>query len=79
MHAGARCSYAYNPLVAGVADNKVNPQTVVLFECNAGWNGTGGPESVARRHQRGMVGVAFADGHVEMVSSERLPGLRWKP
>jgi prepilin-type processing-associated H-X9-DG protein len=78
-HPGARCSYAYNPRVASVDEAKVNPQTVVIFESDAGWNAAGGPEAVARRHLRGLIGVAFADGHVEMVTPERLAGLRWSP
>jgi len=76
---GARCSYAYNPKVAGLEESKVNPQTVVLFESDLGWNGAGGPESVVKRHGGKGVCVAFMDGHVEVVPPGRLPSLRWNP
>ena len=76
---GMRCSYAYNSRLSGLDAAKVNPQTVVIFECNLGWNGAGGPEAVTPRHRRDMAVVAFADGHSEVVTANRLPNLRWNP
>ena len=79
MQPGARTGYTYNASVAGVEEGKVNPQTVLIFESDAGWNNTGGQAAVARRHKHGKVAIAFADGHVEFVAPERLPALRWQP
>jgi prepilin-type processing-associated H-X9-DG protein len=79
------CDYAYNAKVAGLDVKKVDPQTVLLFESKDGWNLSGGAEmmlSAPRHRSRGrkpVVTVAFADGHVEEVTAERLPQLRWEP
>jgi hypothetical protein len=76
---GQRCTYAYNPRLSGLEEGKVNPRTVVIFESDLGWNGAGGPEAVATRHQQDKVCVAFADGRVEVVPAAKLPNLRWNP
>jgi prepilin-type processing-associated H-X9-DG protein len=55
-------------------------QMVMLFEANLGRNGTGGPEDVVCRHHRGArmgCNIAFADGHIEFVTEERIAGLKW--
>jgi prepilin-type processing-associated H-X9-DG protein len=75
---GQRCSYAYNQKLSGVEESKVDPQTVLIFESDAGWNAAGGPELASAHHQTKIV-VAFADGHVESVPIARLPSLRWDP
>ena len=78
-----RCGYAYNAKLDGVDESSVNPQTVMIFESDQGWNASGGPELAAEsRHGRGaakMMNVAFADGHVERVTADRLATLRWEP
>ncbi len=44
------------------------------------WNAHGGPDLLAaHRHRRNVTVVAFADGHVEVVSDTRLHSLRWDP
>jgi len=79
------CDYALNAQVAGLDVSKVNPQTVVIFESEAGWNLSGGEAMVVSpaRHRmranRPSVTVAFADGHVEQVTLDRIPSLRWEP
>ncbi|HTY88209.1 MAG TPA: DUF4190 domain-containing protein [Candidatus Acidoferrum sp.] len=77
---GSRCSYAFNAEVGGVEVGKVDPETVVIFEADGGWNLSGGKALLLGnpRHVRGVV-VGFADGHVELVPRSRLAQLRWNP
>jgi prepilin-type processing-associated H-X9-DG protein len=78
--ANSRCDYAFNAKLDGLKVSAVNPQTVLIFESDGGWNASGGPDSLVSRHinHRDSV-VAFADGHVEIVSRSRLDSLRWDP
>ncbi|HTH45961.1 MAG TPA: DUF4190 domain-containing protein [Candidatus Limnocylindria bacterium] len=75
------CGYGYNLQMAGVADDSVNPQTVLFFEletprCNA----AGGRELLRQPKRSGdAVGVCFADGSVQLLPPERLAQLRWSP
>jgi prepilin-type processing-associated H-X9-DG protein len=75
------CSYAFNAKLDGMAAGAVNPQTVMIFEADAGWNGHGGPEIAVARHQaRGKSAiVAFADGSVQVEPESQLSSLRWDP
>jgi len=74
------CDYAFNDRLGGLDQSQINPQTVMIFESDGGWNAHGGPASVAsNRHHRNITVVAFADGHVEIVPVARLPLLRWNP
>ena len=76
----ARCHYAFNSKLDGLEEKNINPDTVLLFETDGGWNVSGGPELMLRqsRHLK-TFGVAFADGHVEQLTGPRLAGLRWNP
>jgi prepilin-type processing-associated H-X9-DG protein len=75
-----RCSYAFNTRLSVAEVDKVDPNTVVIFEADGGWNTSGGRELLPSksRHRRVFV-VGFADGHVESVPEMRLPELRWEP
>jgi hypothetical protein len=74
------CSYAYNAKLSGMDEGKVNPQTVMFFEAESGWNQHGGPElMLPQPRARGVFVIGFADGSVQQVSPERLDGLRWDP
>ena len=75
-----RCAYAFNAKLDGKKDNEIDPQTVMLFESEAGWNGAGGAEKLAplNRHS-GIVNVALADGAVMSITRSRLNTLRWDP
>jgi prepilin-type processing-associated H-X9-DG protein len=75
----SRCDYAFNAKLDGLDASKVNPQTVVLFDSDGGWNAHGGSELESPRHPRKVFIVAFADGHVEAVSPARVSSLRWDP
>ena len=61
-------------------DGKINPQTVMLFESDGGWNANGGPERMITkpRHARMFV-VAFVDGSVRQLPESQLNTLRWDP
>jgi hypothetical protein len=74
------CAYAFNVRVAGRKADDVHPETVLLFESDAGWNAHGGPELMLApsRHGRVFV-VGFADGSVQTVTAARLQTLRWTP
>jgi len=84
-----RCSFAYNQKVAGLNEMKVDPQTVVIFESDAGWNGAGGAELLVSRQKGGSVDgrstreeiflIGFADGSVKRVPRSQLNTLRWEP
>lgn len=81
-HSTRRCDYAFNAKLGGLATGKVNPRTVMIFESDGGWNANGGPELLPahpRHEPGGIYVVAFADGHVELVSQSRLNSLRWDP
>jgi prepilin-type processing-associated H-X9-DG protein len=75
----SRCGYAFNAKLDGLDVAKINPQTVVIFEADTGWDAHGGPELLAARHRAKSSVVAFADGHVELVTEGRLNSLRWDP
>jgi len=77
---GRRCAYAYNAKLDGKKDSEVDPQTVLLFESDLGWNGSGGPEALKpHKHSTRWVNVAFADGSVEAVPRGTITLLRWEP
>jgi prepilin-type processing-associated H-X9-DG protein len=84
VNSDSRCDYAFNAKLDGLDLNKINPQTVVIFESDAGWNAHGGagllPVSVRHGHRtKAVFVVAFADGHVEAVPAAQLDSLRWDP
>jgi len=77
----SQCAYAFNSKLGGLELGKANPQTVMIFESDGGWNVNGGPELLPARarHLRKFYVVAFVDGHVEAVNQSRLNTLRWNP
>lgn len=77
---GARCGYAFNAKLDGLDESKINPQTVAIFESDAGWNASGGPELMITkpRHAHVFV-VSLADGSVHQLREAQLSTLRWDP
>jgi hypothetical protein len=74
------CSYAFNAKLSGMDENKINPQTVLFFETESGWNQHGGPELMLRQPRSGGVYViGFADGSVQQLTPARIESLRWDP
>jgi hypothetical protein len=77
---GLRCAYAFNANLDGKKEGEINPQTVLLFESDAGWNGTGGAGSLKpHKHSSRTVSVVLADGAVMQVPRSQLGTLRWEP
>jgi prepilin-type processing-associated H-X9-DG protein len=77
---GRRCGYAFNAKLDGRKQSEIDPQTVLLFESEAGWNGCGGAgELKPHTHSGRTVNVALADGSVMQIPLERLSTLRWDP
>jgi len=79
VESSRRCSYAINARLDGKKLSEVNPQTVLFFESDAGWNGSGGPESLVLGRHRQMVVVGFADGSVRQMLRSQVGSLRWGP
>jgi prepilin-type processing-associated H-X9-DG protein len=77
-----RCHYALNAQLVGrgIKAIQVPAQTVLIFECDGGWNVSGGRELLpAKPRHNGAYVLGFADGHAEMGRSARLEQLRWEP
>jgi prepilin-type processing-associated H-X9-DG protein len=75
-----RCDYAFNAALSGMDESKVDPHTVLIFESDAGWNASGGADSIVLRHETGRKAVvAFADGSVQQIPQSQLGNLRWNP
>jgi hypothetical protein len=76
----SRCDYAFNAKLDGMDASKINPQTVMIFESDGGWNANGGPEMMIgkSRHVRMFV-VAFADGSVQQLQENQIATLHWDP
>ena len=78
------CSFALNVAVAGKNLNELAPNTVIIFECPLGWNGTGGLQDIGRISQQNdnyanlqTIVVAFADGSARQVTFFQLEDLNW--
>jgi type II secretory pathway pseudopilin PulG len=85
------CGYAFNRQLDGKKLSQVNPATILLFESDAGWNGTGGEtEVVSRGHPapaRNRNGFTrdknyhfvLVDGSFVSIPASGLTALRWEP
>jgi prepilin-type processing-associated H-X9-DG protein len=61
-----KCSYSINLN----CDSNSEPNTVLVFESNGGWNSYGGPELlVTNRHKEGS-NFLFNDGHVKFIETD---------
>ena len=76
-------SYAFNKALSGKNLNEVNPQTVMVFETDLGWNGSGGLKEALEFLEffnGHAIAVGTADGAVRQVSSpDQLRRMRWEP
>jgi len=75
-----RSGYAYNIALSGLREADIAPDTVMFFECDSGWNASGGKELMigTPRHYKTYV-VGLADGSVQQIQEARLSQLRWNP
>jgi hypothetical protein len=75
-----RCAFAFNAKLKGKKDNEIDPQTVMLFESDRGWDGCGDAAALKpHKHSSQSVSVALADGSVRAVPRSQLKTLRWEP
>jgi len=75
-------SYAFNAALSGKKLNELNPETVLVFETDLGWNGSGGLEDAQKfmaTTGRSTIAVTLADGSSRSVDAFDLEELRWKP
>ena len=76
-------SYAFNTALSGKNLNEVNPGTVIVFETDLGWNGSGGLKDALEFLEffnGHAIAVGTADGAVHQVSSpDQLRRMRWDP
>ncbi|MEY4386689.1 MAG: hypothetical protein RLY20_1972 [Verrucomicrobiota bacterium] len=75
-----RSGYAFNAKLSGLAEGDIDPQTVMLFEADTGWNASGGKELMISkpRHNNRWV-VCFADGSVQQMTAAQVAKLKWDP
>ncbi len=76
-------SYAFNKALSGKDLNQINPGTVMVFETDLGWNGSGGLKEALEFLEffdGHAIAVGTADGAVRQVSSpDELRRMRWEP
>jgi len=80
--------YALNKSLIGKTINDVTYNdvkdvhaTVLIFECELGWNGAGGLEDALKfmdKHQLNTIAVVLVDGNGKPVTREELKKLTWK-
>jgi prepilin-type processing-associated H-X9-DG protein len=72
--------FAMNAKLSNLLRRDVGPTTVLFFECAPGSPPSGGAGLLpAQPRSPEGYAVAFADGHVELVSPQALKNLRWVP
>ncbi|HMJ89206.1 MAG TPA: DUF4190 domain-containing protein [Candidatus Acidoferrum sp.] len=72
------CGFAYNEKLSGVKNP--DPNTVMIFESDLGWNGSGSISNVvATPRHNGQIAVGFANGQIRRVKPQALKSLRWDP
>ncbi len=78
--ASATSIFAINQSLVGKSLDQVAPETVLLFECDPGWNVSGGRELVAKHGvSPGVAYIFTVGGQVQMVPLAGLGSLRWSP
>jgi len=72
--------YAMNKAMSGKPDN--DPEVVLVFECDLGWNGAGGLEDALKymdKYKLEKIAVAKVDGSFPSVTKEEMKKLKWAP
>ena len=73
--------YAMNKVMSGM-DSTLDPEVILVFECDLGWNGAGGLEDALKymdKFKLEKIAVATADGSTQFVTKEKLKKLKWVP
>lgn len=72
--------YAFNAKLSGLEEDKIDPNTVLIFESDAGWNANGGKELMITqpRHSNRYI-IGLADGSVQQMTEAQVKQLRWDP
>ncbi|MBS3764602.1 MAG: hypothetical protein KGZ25_14990 [Planctomycetes bacterium] len=75
-----RCGYAFNARIDGIKTADIPSQTVLIYESELGWNGSGGAENTVKkaRHPDGIM-VLFRDGTVRAVPPGEISKFQWAP
>jgi hypothetical protein len=76
------CSYAFNAALAGKnIDEIFDGRLVMVFECNLGWNGTGGLAELRKNVPPDQWNIGLADGSCFQANPNMLQRnrIRWKP
>ena len=72
--------YAMNKVMSGM-DSTLDPEVILVFECDLGWNGAGGLEDALKymdKFKLEKIAVATADGSTQFVTKEELKKLKWE-
>jgi hypothetical protein len=75
-------SYAFNAALSGKKLSELNPETVLVFETDLGWNGSGGLKEAQKSMETSghtTIAVTFVDTSSRPVNAFELEKLRWKP
>jgi len=75
------CSYAFNAALAGKSLFEIDPNVVLVFECNLGWNGTGGLADLRKHVPPDQWNISTIDGASFQANPNMLQRqqIRWKP
>jgi hypothetical protein len=79
MHAVKTCTYAINANIVGKKIAEINPETVMLFETQPGWNQVGNSDIIDASRHKGSFNVVFVNGRTRTVKREDVSKLRWMP
>lgn len=74
-------SYAFNAALAGKSLSEIDPNVVLVFECNLGWNGTGGLADLRKKVQPDQWNIITLDGASFQANPNMLQRrqIRWIP
>ena len=74
-------SYAFNAALAGKSLHELDHRTVLVFECNLGWNGTGGLKDLHKNVPPDQWNVALVSGSSQLTNPNHMQRsqMRWSP
>ena len=72
---------AFNAALAGKSLFEIDPNVVLVFECNLGWNGTGGLADLRKKVQPDQWNIITLDGASFQANPNMLQRrqIRWIP